>query len=102
MKRVLQNTIPNTRNGFIKALGRDTIDYPVAKKATILAYLKGAQVVMVGADYGKDPISGKVYSGENCIYSDGEYMWNTRAIYMIEKYNFRLDDAFLAKFNVER
>ena len=66
-------------------------------KAYILRYLQSCPVIAVAPGRVVDAITGGPIKGELKMHSDGEYAWRSDVIYYFERYNLKLDDAFLAK-----
>lgn len=67
-------------------------------KARILEYLNKPEPGMIGMVCLTDPVTGKCYSHENILRQKDGFQWNSSTIYMFEKYNVRLSEAFLRLF----
>ena len=68
---------------------------PIKNKEIVLQYLKNGKKGAVAAGRAFDFISGETIPGELFCYSDGEYGWRSDTIYYFEKYNLKLDEAFI-------
>lgn len=63
---------------------------PYKTKSEILRYLKAGKVHMVTAARITDAVTCEMTTIPIVYMNDGEYSWNTKLIYYIEKHNLRL------------
>ncbi len=69
----------------------------IPAKDAILEYLNGGEDAGVRCSSIFDHVQ-KISTGETiCVFTDGEYKWDSEEIYHFEKYNMELDAAFVEK-----
>lgn len=67
-------------------------------KARILEYLNKPEPGTIGMVKLVDPITGECYSHECILREKDGFEWASSTIYMLDKYDIRLSDAFLKLF----
>ena len=71
------------------------LEEPHPAQTVLLQYMKKAHVHMVTASRFSDAVTGETIHSELCFMNDGQYMWSSRIIYHVEKYNLCLPEAFV-------
>ena len=69
-------------------------DYSLIEKECLLRYMKSFEPVLSGGLV-YDVVKKQSIDLENVSYEDGEFIWETRDIYHIEKYDEAVSDDFL-------
>lgn len=72
---------------------------PVRNRKKIMHFFKTANVGPIGMNSLKDPVTGKVYAMSNVCFEKDGYSWSSAIPYLFEKYNIRLNEDFVKKFD---
>ena len=72
---------------------------PIRNWRKILWFFKHAEIGPIAMYRLKDPVTGKVYAPCNVCYEKDGYKRGSAVPYLFEKYNIRLNEEFIAKFD---
>lgn len=72
---------------------------PTRNRNKILRFFKSAEPGAVGFFALKDPVTKKAYSTGNICYEKDGYRWTNAVVYLFEKYNIKLNEDFIKKFD---
>ena len=97
MRNIIDYSIRNirTREGLEAVISA----VPTKNRDKILRFLKSYDPVLVGCFVLRDPITKKVHSTANLCYEKDGYEWTNEVTYLFEKYNIKLNDDFIKKFD---
>ena len=70
---------------------------PEGTKRAVLDYMQRGNVIAAAPGIMRDAFDASTIPGEMLIYTDGEYIWGTEAMYYLEKRDLELPKEFVQK-----
>jgi hypothetical protein len=92
---VIENTIFEIDDEFIKKCYRDKKSYPYLKKWRLLHYLKNVPMIIPLCDCTTCIFSNKIIDHPQSWFTDGEWIWSADLTHYTKKYNFQWPEEFI-------